>query len=198
MVSLNVIACRIFPHPELCGRGLTLCLFHACLEFFFFSLNLSVPTQQTEVLEQENTLKVRVWYVLSILYSTVMVNVCFRISLLKAPPVCVLTLFPQKSPKGDLETFNSFYHSCISKREDSNSSSICLRWTITPLTSHTTLFNHHTGFWFSFCLNKRGTSAPAGDLYRFAHLSARDVSFPFGFFLLFQRIDVTQMQFFSH
>lgn len=69
---------------------------------------------------------------LSILYSTVMVNVCFRISLLKTPPVCVLTLFPQKSPKGDLETFNNFYHFCIFKGEDSDSSRVCLRWTELP------------------------------------------------------------------
>lgn len=64
-----------------------------------------------------------------------MVNVCFRVSsvflfsrqllyafLLYSPP-------PTKSPKRDLETFNSFYHFCISKGEDWNSNRICLRWT---------------------------------------------------------------------
>lgn len=89
-----------------------------------------MPTHQTTVLGQEDTLKAHDWHVLSILYSTVTVNVCLRVSLLKTAPVCVLTLSPhKKSPKRDLETFNSFYRSCISKGEDSNSNRICLRWT---------------------------------------------------------------------
>lgn len=43
----------------------------------------------------------------------------------------VFLLYPptKKSPKRDLETFNSFYHFCISKGEDWNSNRICLRWT---------------------------------------------------------------------
>lgn len=45
--------------------------------------------------------------------------------------MCSYFIPPQKkkSPKRDLETFNSSYRSCISKGEDSNSNRICLRWT---------------------------------------------------------------------
>lgn len=63
-----------------------------------------MPAHQTTVLGQEDTLKARDWHVLSILYSTVMVNVCFRVSLLKTAPVCVLTLSPPP-PKALRETW---------------------------------------------------------------------------------------------